>query len=79
MKVKLKADLIRDYLAKRHLPQNWLAGVLSTTSGYMSQLMRGIRTPSPKMRQKIQNIFQDFKFDDLFEILQSQRKKNGRR
>ena len=66
MKVKLRAKTVRRHLAKKNLSQNWLAIRLDTTSGYMSQLMRGIRNPSPEMRQKIQEILPGYSFDELF-------------
>jgi transcriptional regulator with XRE-family HTH domain len=68
MKVKLKKQIIRRVLAKKNLSQNWLAIRVQTTSGYMSQLIRGIRTPSPEMRQRILNVLRDYQFDDLFII-----------
>ena len=68
MKVKLKAELVREVLARKNLSQNWLAQKLETSTGYMSQLMTGIRNPSPEMRDKILelNIFKGYGFDDLF-------------
>lgn len=68
MKVKLKKQVIRRILARKNLSQNWLAFRVQTTSGYMSQLIRGVRTPSPEMRQKILDVLRDYQFDDLFII-----------
>ena len=68
MKVKLKTGMIRKHLARKNLSQNWLAKRLGTTSGYMSQLMQGIRTPSPAMRQRMLDTLKDYQFDDLFII-----------
>ena len=68
MKVKLKGHVIKKILARKSMSQNWLAGKLETSSGYMSQLMMGVRTPSPKMRQKMLNFLKDYQFDDLFII-----------
>jgi hypothetical protein len=41
---------------------------LEISSGYMSQLLLGIRHPSPKIREKILNVMPDLKFDDIFKI-----------
>ena len=68
MIVRLKNDVVRKLLARKNLSQNWLAQRLNTTSGYMSQMMQGIRNPSPEMRQKIMDVFKDHNFDDLFII-----------
>ena len=68
MKVAIKSKVIKSHLARKNLSQNWLAIRIGTTSGYMSQLLRGIRTPSPEMRQKILDALKDYAFDDLFVI-----------
>lgn len=68
MKVKVKGTEIRKILAKKNMSQNWLARKLQTSSGYLSQLIRGERNPSPKMRQKMLSFLKDYQFDDLFLI-----------
>lgn len=70
MRVSVKAQTVRRILAKRNLSQNWLAQQVGTNSGYMSQLMTGIRNPSPQMREKFLEVLKDYQFDDLF-ILRS--------
>ena len=68
MRVSIRSKTIKKHLARKNLSQNWLALRVGTTSGYMSQLLRGIRTPSPEMRQKILDALKDYAFDDLFVI-----------
>lgn len=68
MKVKLKAQAIRRILARKNLSQNWLAQRLGTSSGYMSQMLAGRRSPSPQMRKQILEALQDYEFDDLFTL-----------
>jgi len=68
MKVKLKAQAIRRILARKNLSQNWLAQRLGTSSGYMSQMLAGRRSPSPQMRRQILEALQDYEFDDLFTL-----------
>ncbi len=68
MKVRLKSESIKLILAKKNLSQNWMAKRIVTTSGYMSQMMTGIRYPSPEMRKKIMECLNDYDFDDLFTI-----------
>ena len=68
MIVKLKAKVVRRKLARKSLSQNWLALRAGVTSGYMSQVMNGSRHPSPKLRQRLLDIFPECQFYDLFLI-----------
>jgi len=68
MKVELQGKKVRQILAKRNLSQNGLALKLGTSSGYMSQLIRGVRNPSPQMRKKIQEVLKIEVFDDIFKL-----------
>lgn len=68
MKVLLKSDSLKIRLIKNNKSQNWLAHKLEVNSGYMSQLMNGSRHPSPKLREKLMDIFPECNFDDLFMI-----------
>jgi DNA-binding XRE family transcriptional regulator len=54
-------------VSPKNLSQNWLAEKLGISSGYMSQLMCGVRHPSPKMRQAFMDYF-GCEFDDIFKI-----------
>lgn len=71
MKVKLKPQTLLNLLARKNKSQNWLAVRLDISSGYMSQLIRGKRTPSPEMRERILKYFEQMTFDELFEIANS--------
>lgn len=68
MKVKLKTNELRKILARKNKSQNWLSHKLFISSGHMSQLMNSARHPSPKIRERIMNVLQEFSFDDLFII-----------
>ncbi len=68
LKVQLNAKLVRRVLAKKNLSQNWLASRIGASSGYMSQMMSGVRNPSPQMRETILQVLKDYGFDDLFKI-----------
>ncbi|MEW6601390.1 MAG: helix-turn-helix transcriptional regulator [Nitrospirota bacterium] len=68
VKVRLKPGVIENILARKSLSQNWLAGKLDISSGYISQMLKGKRLPSPKMRDKLLAYFNHLGFDDLFEI-----------
>jgi transcriptional regulator with XRE-family HTH domain len=69
MIVGLKSKEIGKRLARKNVSQNWLARKLEISSGYMSQLMCGVRNPSPKLREKIMNSLSGCNFDDLFTII----------
>lgn len=72
LKVKLRAGKITGALAKKNLSQNWLARHIGISSGYMTQLLNGTRCPSPKTRRRFQEYFIECKFNDLFEIPESE-------
>lgn len=67
MIVDLKSKEVKKRLARKNMSQNGFAKKLGITSGYMSQLMCGIRHPSPKLRQSISDYF-GCEFDDIFSM-----------
>ncbi len=71
MRAYLKNKKIKRLMIRKNKSQNWLAYRLDISSGYMSQLMDGSRSPSPKVRQHLLNIFSECNFDDLFVIKDS--------
>ena len=73
MKVWLKAKFIRKKMIRRHLSQNDMAKMVGVSSGYMSQLMDGSRHPSPAVTQRIEAVFPELGFDDLFTIKEDPR------
>lgn len=75
MKVYLKSRELKKILIKKNKSQNWFAYRLEISSGYMSQLMDGSRSPSPRLREKIMNYLPDHQFDDLFLILENENEK----
>ena len=66
MTVWVRADKIREILARKNMSQNALATYAKTGSAYMSQLMTGRRTPSPDMRKRIMKVLGVKKFGDVF-------------
>jgi hypothetical protein len=65
MKVYLKSKNLKEILIRKNKSQNWLAYRLEVSSGYMSQLMDGSRSPSPKLRERMMNILIEYKFGVL--------------
>ena len=70
MVVAMKGDRIKQILARKSMSQNCFAMRLGVSSGYMSQLMSGIRNPSPELRREIlKELKMDERgFDEIFEI-----------
>ena len=68
MIVRVKSKTIRKWLIRKNKSQNWLAYRAGVSSGYMSQFMDGSRHLSPKLRERLMDIFPDCEFDDIFLI-----------
>ena len=68
VKVRLNQKAILCAIARRNMSQNMLAIRVGTSSGYISQIIRGVRYPSPAMRQKLQEVLAPMGFDDIFII-----------
>ena len=67
MVVFLKNKAVKKILIRKNMSQNWLAAQLGISSGYISQLMCGVRHPSPALRQKFLDSL-SCEFSDLFLI-----------
>jgi transcriptional regulator with XRE-family HTH domain len=57
----------RKLLARRNFSQNSLGRAVGLSSGYVSQLIRGTRSPGPEVRKKLMAVFPDLSFDELFQ------------
>jgi len=68
VKVSLNRHALEIAIARRNMSQNMLATRTGISSGYMSQLMRGERHASPRIRQKILDALSPLTFDDIFII-----------
>ncbi len=68
LRVFVRADDLAVLMARRNISQNGLARALHLSSAYVSQLVRGSRCPSPKLRCELQAFLQIENFDDIFRI-----------
>jgi len=70
MVVALRGGKIRKILARKNMSQNNFAYRIGASSGYMSQLMSGIRNPSPLLRKRILTALKldECDFDKIFKI-----------
>lgn len=75
MIVALKKGKIKRTLARKNMSQNAFAFRIGVSSGYMSQLMSGIRNPSPLLRERILTALKldESNFDEIFKIKNSGR------
>ncbi len=78
MKVYLRNETIKKILMRKNKSQNWFAYRLGISTGYISQLMDGSRSPSPKLRERIMNNLPEHRFDDLFIIKEAENEKRLR-
>ena len=67
-RVVLRAVAVWRLLDERGISQNELARLCGLSSGYMSQLVGGTRSPSPRVRRRIQQALEMTDFDELFII-----------
>ena len=66
VKVRLNRDMVDILLVRRNITQNALARRLGLSSGYMAQLMNGVRYPGPRLRRRMLDLLFPLTFDDLF-------------
>jgi len=69
--VKVNKLALLRAIARRNMSQNMLAIRVGSSSGYISQIMCGTRTPSPRMWEKLLNVLAPLTFDDIFIIEES--------
>ena len=71
IRVRLNQTAVLRAIARRNMSQNMLAIRVGISSGYISQLMCGTRSPSPEVREKFQGVLNPLVFDDIFIIEES--------
>lgn len=65
-KAKLRAEPVWELITRRNMSQNELARRSDISSGYLSQLISGRRSPSPDVRKRIQAALGVSEFEELF-------------
>lgn len=66
IRIRLRPSAAWEHLARHNFSQNELARRLNITSGYLSQLITGRRSPSPELRRRILSLLPGTTFDQLF-------------
>lgn len=67
-RVRLKPEPLWERIGRRNLSQNELAGLAQISSGYLSQLISGRKSPSPEVRRRLQAALNITHFDELFAL-----------
>ena len=65
-RVRLRAEVVWEYLTRHNLSQNAFARRLDIDPGYFSQMLNGRRFPSPEMRARLMAALGITEFDELF-------------
>jgi transcriptional regulator with XRE-family HTH domain len=68
MQVTLKKESIMELLAKQNKGLGWLADKAGITNPSLSLMLKGVRHPSPKTREKIMKALDVDDWDSIFEI-----------
>ncbi len=75
MKARVRAERVKEILFRRNISQNCLAAKLNISSSYCSQILSGVRSPSPSLRMRLMHELKE-DFDNLFEpVLQQEETK----
>lgn len=67
-KVMVKDTALWEFMAKHNLSQKELARKLGISQGYASQLVCGVRCPSPRLRRTMLEVMSPLSFEQLFSI-----------
>lgn len=70
IRVRIRTATVISRLARSGLTQADFAREVGVTSGFVSQLLAGVRHPGPATRERILDApcMKGFDFDDLFEV-----------
>ena len=68
-RVMLRSEEAKGFLRQLNMSRNELAQRCGLTSGYISQLFSGERSPSPSARRRIQDTLGVDDFDALFVVV----------
>ena len=67
-RVMVKAEAVWDYMERLSLSQNDLAKEVGLSRSFLSQMVNGRRSPSPKTRRGLLEALGSLEFDDIFYI-----------
>ena len=76
-RVLLNTAAVWELLDRLDISQNELARRCGISRGYMSQLMRGERNPSPRLRRRLQKVLRVEDFHVLFIVVEPEEQESG--
>ena len=76
-RVLLNTAAVWELLDRLDISQNELARRCGISRGYMSQLMRGERSPSPRLRRRLQEVLGVDDFHVLFIVVEPEEQDCG--
>ena len=65
-RIRLNPVPVQDFLDRSNLTQKDMASLIEISEAYFSQLMNGDRSPSAKVRDRLQQVMGVDDFDPLF-------------
>jgi transcriptional regulator with XRE-family HTH domain len=68
IRVKTNQLAVLRAMARRNMSQKMLSIKTGISKAYVSEIISGVRYPSPEIRQKLQDALAPLTFDDLFII-----------
>ena len=77
VRVMLRQEVVWELLDQLNISQNELERRCGISRGYMSQLMRGERSPSPRLRRRLMEALGVSDFDTLFAIVEEDEEGGG--
>lgn len=69
IKVRLKGDVLDELLTRANILRKDFAAKIEINTSHLSQLIKGDKFPSPRLRMRIQAELIGKTFDELFEIV----------
>ena len=66
--VRIRTQRVYELLEKLNMSQNQLAELMGVSSGYMSMLLTGRRSPSGAARRRMQEVLGVIEFGEIFEL-----------
>lgn len=68
--VKLKAEIVKKYIAKHNMTHLEFSSLLRTSPAFFSQLLHGTRNPGPELRKQLMKLMKIKDWNVLFEMVE---------
>ena len=68
MRIFLNSKSVQIILAKKNKSLTWFAEEVNISQSYVSMLLNQEKSPSPELRNRIQKVFANHKWEEVFTI-----------